>query len=487
MLDSLIIALMLLGSSSTSGELPFWAVSNRFGIMPQYDGGVAVLSARSEFDGESTFQWRMGLSVAGNYQTAAAPSVSEGVSKQVGGIVDECYGSCRWKMFTADVGIKHHEQDFAASETGLMGSLSSTSGNLAWSSNSRALPGYTITLSPLTVPFTKGKFCIYGRYGDYAMIDNRFVKGALLHNMQVGMLLHLGERLDFRFALDHYALWGGDSPIDGRMPVTFSNYIRMATGRSAAKSSNASESDKINVIGDQRGAEVLRLDWRGDGWTATFQHDIPYDDGSGMGFQNFPDGVNTVHFGWNDKTRWVSDILCEYGYTLWQSGTFHDKEIDGKTVIFGGIDSYFNNGGYQSGWTYSGRTIGLPLMFPVGTRNASWRQDALTLGVENNRTSYWHFGIGGKFFRRAPYKFILTFSRNFGTYQEPYEGKSQIYQDWGTVDETPVPQFSSALIGDVPGLFGAKCLTLHYGLYADYGKVLRNCVGAVIGIGVKFY
>ena len=44
-----------------------------------------------------------------------------------------------------------------------------------------------------------------------------------------------------------------------------------------------------------------------------------------MGFQNFPDGVNTLWFGFDDKDRWVTDILYEYQYTMWQSGTRHDR------------------------------------------------------------------------------------------------------------------------------------------------------------------
>lgn len=487
MLDSLIVSLILLGAGSTSGELPFWATANNFGLMPQYNGGLAVLNAHSEFDDSRTFQWRGGISFAGNYESAIDNSTPDSFSPQAAGILDEFYGSCRWKVFTVDLGIKHHERDFLAAGSSSLGSLSTTSGNLIWSSNSRSMPGYTITLSPLAVPYTDGHFCIYGRYGDYRTLDNRYVADALIHNMQVGMLFHIGDRLDFRLALDHYALWGGTSPTDGTMPLTFGNYLRVALGRSAAASSNATESDKINVLGDHRGAELLRFDWRGNGWTLTFQHDIPYDDGSGMGFQNFPDGVNTLHFGFNDKNRWISDVLFEYSYSMWQSGPFHEKVIDGKTVIFGGLDNYFLNGYYKSGWTLYGRTVGIPLFFPKGTKDASWRQGELTMGVENSRIKAHHFAIAGKLFRNAPYKLMLTWSRNYGTYGTPYTGESQLRKEWGTVQETPLHQVSAAFAGEVPCAFGVDRLSLHYGLYADRGQILRNCFGATVGIGIKIY
>ena len=82
---------------------------------------------------------------------------------------------------------------------------------------------------------------------------------------------------------------------------------------------------------------MLKAEYFGDGWTLTAQHDIPYDDGSGMGLQNFPDGVNTLSFSWKDKDRWVSDIVYEYHYTMYQSGPINREQNpdlfpDGKRV-----------------------------------------------------------------------------------------------------------------------------------------------------------
>ncbi|MBR6270309.1 MAG: hypothetical protein IKR30_07065, partial [Bacteroidales bacterium] len=86
-----------------------------------------------------------------------------------------------------------------------------------------------------------------------------------------------------------------------------------------------------------------------------------------------------------------------------------------------------------------------------------------------------------------PYKLMLTYSRNYGTYRNPYEGESQIYKDWGTVKETPVSQFSAAFTGLVPEIAAGGRLSLQYGLYFDRGGVLQNCFGALLGIGIKIY
>ena len=91
-----------------------------------------------------------------------------------------------------------------------------------------------------------------------------------------------------------------------------------------------------------------------------------------MGFYNFPDGVNTLSFSFTDKNRWVSDILYEHQYTLYQSGPINGEMFDDKGnsltppgVSTVGIDDYFANAYYRSGWTHHGRVIGDPLFLPT--------------------------------------------------------------------------------------------------------------------------
>lgn len=485
MVDSLIVSLMLLGAASSSGELPFWSVANTAGTMPQYNGAMSAIDAYAGSGISDGLTWDAGLSLSG----VVMPSMFalDSPVSPVQASVDQLFAGLKWRSLSLDAGIRIRPQLFPAAE-GLAGSISSTGGNVAWSGNSRQLPGITLTLDPVAVPFTSGHLLLFGRYGDYLTTDRRYVQGALLHNMQVGLTLRFG-RFDFTVSLDHYALWGGLSPDFGRMPVTLGNYFRVATGRSASPESNSTDSDKINVLGDHGGAECFRFGWRGEGWRLTFQHDIPYNDGSGMGFANWPDGVNTLHLGFDRSDMWVTSLLYEFAYTMWQSGTRHEGKdpATGVYKILGGLDNYFNNQDYRSGWTFAGMTAGFPLMFPCGTREGSWRKGGLTLGVENNRLVAHHFGISGKLFRQAPYRLMVTMSRNYGTYKAPYLGQSQIYQDWGKVEETPLRQFSACFNGVIPGLFGRGGLSLLYGIYYDSGELLREGFGLLLGIGMKIY
>lgn len=452
-----------------------------------------MVQAHTQYDDSKDFQWRWGVSLAANYDTGtAAAEAATGKAADYNLMADELYASVKWKYFSLDAGLRRFDLDFYGAGTPSLGSMSTTGGHIIFSGNSRTMPGYLLNVDPIPVPFTNKHMWLYGSFGDFKTLDNRYVKGALIHRTKIVGKFCITPRLDFHWGLDHYAMWAGETMKES-MPITFDNYFRVITGQHA--SSTGSQSDQINVIGDQGGGELLRLDYRGNGWKASLLHDIPYADGSGMGFQNFPDGVNTLWFGFDDKDRWVSDVLYEFQYSRWQSGSMHDRptteqereKLDPSDQyhywhhIIGGGDDYFNNGEYRSGWTYYGHTIGNPLFSPNGTHNQTWTGRQMVLGVENNRIRAHHFSLAGKLFKVAPYKLMLTYSQNYGLYWSPYVGEKAWGKEWGTVKETALNQFSAALMGEYPW----KCLAFTWGLYADYGDLLPHNVGASLGVRYK--
>lgn len=493
-MNDFVLSLLLTGALSTGGSLPFWMTANQYGLMPENNGGLAVLQAHTQYDTTKDFQWRWGVTMAANYDSGTqAAAAATGKTAFFNTMLDELYASAKWKKISLDAGMKRFDIDFYGAGTPSLGSMSTTGGHIVWSGNARSMPGYLLNLDPVPLPWTNHKVWLYGSFGDYKTLDDRYVQGALMHRTKVFLKFNITDRLDFHFGLDHYALWAGKYE-NAEMPFTFGNYFRVITGQHASYA--GSKSDQINVIGDQGGGELLRFNWRGDGWKAAFQHDIPYNDGSGMGFQNFPDGVNTIWFGFDDKDRWVSDVLYEYQYTMWQSGTRHDipttaeerEKLDPSDEyhywrhIIGGGDNYFNNGEYKSGWTSYGHTIGNPLFVPDGTHARTWTSHKTVLGIENNRLRAHHVSVAGKLFRKYPYKVMITYSKNYGKYRKPYTGESQWGKDPGTVQETPLRQASGAFVGEIP--LGSFALT--YGFYADYGQLLQHNIGASLGLRYVF-
>jgi len=475
-MNDIVASLFLMGALGTNGTVPFWSNANTYGLYPESSGGLAVLAVSKDYDPSHNWQYTFGGSFAlrGDKTIAAEP------------IIDELYAGGRWKFLSLEAGVKHSEQDFfGASRT--LGSLSTTSGHLTWSGNARSMPGVAFNLHTVAFPWTKGHLLFEGSFGEYLATDYRYMSNALIHRLKGYAILHFG-RFDFKFGLDHYVLWGGTNPEGKGMPVTFENFWRSLFGIHG--SSSASTSDQINSLGDAGGSELLKFSWTEKDWSITFQHEIPYADKSGMKFQNFPDGINTLAFSFADKDKWVSDIVYEFSYTMYQSGPINDEGFtpSGEPIpwdpskCFIGMDNYYNNGEYRSGWTFYGRPAATPLMYPEGTRNGTWRRDRIVYGVENNRIIAHHIGLGGKFFRVAPYRLMLTYSRNYGTYKEPYAGESAADKEWGTVQETPLHQFSCGLSGEVPIIQKKLKLTAVYGLYGDIGEVLANSFGVNLGL-----
>lgn len=469
MKDFFVSLLLLLGSLSSESQMPFWSYANQYDLMPLTTGYTALLDTGMPYGEGRDFQWHWEASGAvrgDSYQNAAF-------------IPDQLYAGVKWRHLALDLGMKHSEKLYMAN-TATLGSISATSGNLIMSGNARSMPGYTLSLKPLDFPGTKGHLQIAGAFGDYLMTDRRYEGRTLTHNTQFYLIGNAGP-VSITIGLDHWAQWKGGS---------FTDYLRVITGSSAG--SNGTKSDRMNVIGNQLGAEKIAVTYRGNGWQAGFRHDIPYDDKSGMIFKNFPDGVNTLSFSFDDKDRWVTDVVYEFQYTMFQSGSQHDAEVDEQGnpipwrpgLNFVGGDNYFNNGEFKSAWTHYGMTIGDPLFFPKGTKDGSWSRNTVTEGVENNRIKSHHIGISGKIARRVPYRLMATYSMCYGTYGKPYAGESQLGKPWGTVKETPLNQFSFGFNCEIPFLHNVLCLVP--GVYFDRGQVLGNSFGATLGLRYVF-
>lgn len=482
-MNDFIISIMLMGAiASSDGNLPYWMMANQYGLMPERNGGLVLLQAYTQFDEAKTLQYKWGASLAANaYENPLDLS-----SKSVNMMVDELYGSIKWKPFTLDLGIKHRDNDFIGTSQSL-GSLSVTGGHLVETGNARSMPGYLVSMEPVAVPLTRKRLWIFGAYGDFATTDNRYVKDALVHRTRIGLRFSLTRRLALDAVMDHYAMWAGKHPEEVNYPVSIKTYIKVVTGSRAG--SDGTMSDKLNVIGDQGGSEIIRVSYHREKWSFVAQHDIPYNDGSGMGFYNFPDGVNTLSFSLNDKNRWISDVVYEHQYTMYQSGPINGEAFDddghsitplGVSTV--GVDNYFSNSYYRSSWTHHGRVIGDPLFLPKGVHSGDWSSALLNYGIENNRVKSHHIGISGKLFRKYPYKLMLTFSNNYGTYYTPYTGDSQYQKPWGTVKETGLRQFSAAFMGQVDAAFNVAGLSVLYGFYADKGQLYKDAVGVTFGV-----
>lgn len=448
----------LSGFVATDNNLPFWAISNQYGLLPDGNGGLAELGLFSGFNTAHKIQFAYGISAAG-YLSRPDNNL----------LLDQLYISGRWKKIRLDLGMIHRDAEYNG--------ISSTNGNIIYSNNARTLPGYNLRTDYIFVPWTRKILSFRFNWADYQLIDDRFVDNTYLHNKSVFVKIAPWKRLEIVVGLEHWAQWGGDSPLLGKQPTGFKDYLRIVCGKEGGN--GASQSDIINALGNHLGREHLAINYLADKYTLSFYHDIPFEDGSGTDFRSFPDGIYALYYGSKNKKQWISDFIYEFHYTKYQSGSRHDRPATPEEMekqdpndpfygrkILGGNDNYFNNGEYQSGWTFYGRTIGSPL---ITARQPD--EKGITPGVYNNRVIGHHIGLKGYAFRKIPYKTMLTYTLNYGIYSQP-------------LADLPCKQFSFGLEAGIPE---CKNIPFHidFGVYGDFGELLSHNLGFTLKLSRK--
>ena len=436
-------------AGSAGQYMPFWARTGEDGILPVRSSALVTAGTDVAYRSASGIFFEAGVNLAGAVAMKSPLNASP-----VYGVLDRLYASAGWKMLRMDVGL--------IPRRGELGPLSVTQGDIMMSGNARNMPG--INLSTDWIYFEKGHWVgIKGNLAHYHMIDPRSVMGAMVHNKSISLKLALGRNVDLIGGFHHYAQWGGFSKSlqqqgrPGQQGQDFHDYIKIFFAKRGDASD--SESDQLNAFGNHLGNEQIRINWRARAFTMTVQYDKPFEDNSGMKFQNAPDGVWTLQFVMNDREAALTDITYEFISTTWQSGDKHDiTDKNGQMVILGGMDNYFNNYPYNSGWTHFGRTIGLPLLFPYAPG-----ADGITPGVMSTRVRGHHVGLSGMVARKVPYRFKATFTENYGTYGKPLQG-------------TPW-QLSMALEADLTGKLTRLPVVFSIGAYGDVGQLYPSCAG----------
>lgn len=293
--------------------------------------------------------------------------------------------------------------------------LSSSNGDFMFSKNTSPIPGVVLETDPYLWLWGR-KLGVRAAFGEYLLDDQRAVRNTQLHYKALG-LRHEFSPFYLEYGLQHAAQWAGDD-----RPKSFLDYLRVVSARGGGQ--DALEGEQRNVLGNHLGAYFLRFGYQfSDERLVEFYWNHFFEDGSGREFLNFPDGFYGIYIELKKEPSILEALVFEFIHTKKQSGPLHDTlDEQGNIVILKGRDNYFGNGFYRSGWTYQGRTIGIPLIRPVSA------DPVITL--ENNRLYAFHLGATGGFFAKTlnlRYELRSTFSRNFGTFNRPVETPENIY------------------------------------------------------------
>ena len=379
---------------SANDALPFWMTANNFGKVPNSNYALATATFGKNFNETK------------NFSIAFKAAVTGAIANENNALINELYASVRSKKFRLDIGSKNDEIVFKG--------LSSSNGNITKSTNARAIPGYTLsTLGFIELPFAKKWLTFKARYGDYLLNDPRYVDNARLHAKSLFLKAQLNPTLDVVAGLNHYAQWAGTSPTGEKQPAGFKNYLKMVVASEGG--SDALLTDQMNVLGNQLGSYLLQLNHQGTNtnWSLYWSH--PFEDRSGMDLINGPDALYGFFIDLKKPKNILTHVLFEYTHTKHMSGSTPRNEGEGYL----GMDNYFNNGVYKSGWTYFGNTLGSPY-FTAETPDTQGVTNGVVKG--DNRFTAVNMGFKG-YLNKFQYKTMVSHVTYYGWFNDLYTPK----------------------------------------------------------------
>lgn len=332
-----------------------------------------------------------------------------------------------------------------------------SSGGMIWSKNSRPLPGISIESNDyIAVPFTKGYVEVKGGITHAWFTDSTVTTNTLLHHKYAYVRFGGAFPVNINFGLQHVCQWAGNSSKYGSSPASWENFKRIFFGESGGD--NSSDTERINALGNHIISKNLGVDINLKSVNISLYWQNIYEDGPVFYMYktyNVEDGLWGASVKLKDFKP-LNHFVLEYMSTTDQSGPWHD--LDG--VIYGGTDSYYNNGVYPNGWSFYGMAIGNPwLTSPKFNENGS-------VSFLNNKVRlYYAAGMGC--LRDVSYKATFAFSENWGS---P-----------GLTFDKCKRQFSYQLDLAKP-LHSLKNTKVTFGLSGDRGGMYGNNFALLLGI-----
>jgi hypothetical protein len=453
------------GFASTNQVTPFWLRANQYGVVPlKTPLATFQISLSKDYRPIDTTRNRANRL---DWGFAVNPITNVGNSNQF--LLPEAY-----------VKLKYGAVEFYAGRRreliGLGDSLLS-SGFIIGSGNAIPIPKVQIaTLGYIPLKFLKRFVAIKAGYA-HGWFADTYVRGSYLHQKYV--YLRFGKpksTLKVHIGMNHQVQWGGQADylrgtplaLDGHLPSSFKYYgnVILANRPSDFENADYTDFDGSYRIGNHVGGHDFALEITTQRETMLIYYQHPFDDVSGLLFQNLPDGL--IGFSWrrhpdNPTALFrVSRFVAEFLSTMDQSGpTFW---IPNST--FQGADNYFNHSQYWQGWSYKGRSIGTPFIAPEGELKPELTQSAGAF-FPDNRVQMGYLGAEGWFTNRLHWIARLAYSRHYGTYANPFNaGLEQI----------------SLLLSAQTSLFKSGKTQLRTSFALDQGQVYPETIGGSISL-----
>lgn len=433
--DSICYRVEASGTLSSGKFAPTWLTANRHGLgSAEPHSGYLRAGASWQHDLKRDWKIAAGLELAGGIKTASEVWIQQG------------YAELSWRMLSLCVGSKERPGYPLEKNEKL------TSGWMVIGTNTRPIPQVRLEMKDYwTVPGTKEWFAFKGHiaYGYFAdgnwqrsFVDNgeMFTQDVLLHSKS--LMFRIGKKavfpVEFEIGMMDAAQFAGDrmqKQVDG----TVVTYRDMPGGfKSLLKAFIPKQKSTLqNIEGNHCGSWNAALTVYPKDWRVRLYLEHYFEDHSQMFFQygRWKDG----HLGLEitpKKNKWISAIVWEGMSTYDQTGPILYDGVGGSfgDLQMSGNDNYYNNGEYL-GWQYYGATLGHPFLYgPQYNATGSNK-------IVSSRVKMQHIGISGSPTSEWEWSVLLSFSRQWGTYNMPLDRVCR--QAAGLAEVTYRPRWAS--------------------------------------------
>ncbi len=361
----------LTGIVYSQEESPFWIHSNQRGRIDESSNISAFFTAKATYEFSENASLEVGL--GGLFH--------DGYSEKLQ--LDESYLGFQNSWLLAHVGRKQ--------KTELYDGLSASNQNILWSLNARPLPGISFQTKQPIYFWKNAGLAFEASLEEFITDDERYVKDTRVHHKSFHLIFNKIQNFEFKVGLQHFVQWGGTSPVFGKLPGSFNDYINVFTGKEGNDNVSGEEA---NALGNHLGSYEVYLNTSINNYKVEILYNHLFEDGSGRVLRNTPDGRYGVFVKNPDSNNIINSLMYEFYYT---------KDQSDDNITTDGSDNYFNNNLYRSGWTYESRILGVPFITLDDDR----------FRVNNNKIIVHHIGISG-IVANLPYKLLTSYRKNYG-------------------------------------------------------------------------
>lgn len=414
---------------------PFWLTANRYGLSSiEKNNGYLRAGIFRPIEKNKKFSYALGLDLATAYNFTSVF------------IVQQAYVDLKYRWIELSVGSKERPTELKNQKL--------SSGGMTVSNNARPIPQIRISVPEYVNIGKKHIFALKGHFSYGLFTDNKWQKdfaapgskrtenvlyhskslfGRIGNENKFPLVFEGGIQMDAQFGGRAYGI-GYEPYLD--MPNRLKDFLKIII---PAGSSDVTDGEYPNAYGNHLGSWMVSFSYKFNSWKIRAYHEHFFEDhsmiidefawkdyidefGHGNFWSYFPPIIPSQYY-WKDgltgieatlpKNPFVESIVYEYLATREQSGpVYHDHTTEIPDQI-GGRDNYYNHGIF-TGWQHWGQAVGNPLLTsPIYNKDGQ-------ITFKGNRVKSHHIGISGKPTNEISYRMLLSHTRNWGTYNEPY-------------------------------------------------------------------